>query len=596
VLLKDGLFGIWDVSKSTRLSISTYLRARDLRAIAVDWIEQGAGAAALPIIAASDGSIRVVDKSLSLANSSVRFDFDDAQRALRRPVGVDETLAELFLPRVRAPAPAPPLLLDRRVAMDLKLLLLHWSHPELRDSVAGSRLALDYLHSIVASSLLPRSGLPHRLSRAAADVGALDTASRALVVAHHFGDLIEYRFWTIVLNSFEQFERTASSSSSSSSPLLIDAVDLSSPSSSSLPSNDAANIGDESDESSNDASEQFDYLQDGEAIKRQEMRKAHVAAQHLPKHARYAASQKIAWNYSIVGEKKRAINLLLQTAPDHVNFYADALKACVVAASVSPAEFSSTMLVCATNLIATDRLDEGVQMLVLIGRGLDACQHLQNRGLWQQAARIAKTSLSPADSAIVMMRWADHLLKQSSPARSLPDDATVDRDNKLRAIEIFVMLGEYHRALQLLHREALCGLATLLHQALVERFGVDVDLSQMREPIVYDQPPPELPPLPQLLESIHLDYAFFLQNTVEALTLADIYWRRAGEAGQRMRETLSLADKLGLSSSASSLPESNIVSGGSNNLFDSLFASTTHSPSLPSVDSLPSPNLLIDLH
>lgn len=45
-----------------------------------------------------------------------------------------------------------------------------------------------------------------------------------------------------------------------------------------------------------------------------------------------------------------------------------------------------------TNLIASGRLAEGVQLLCLIDKGLDACRYLQTYGSWDQAVWLAKVS------------------------------------------------------------------------------------------------------------------------------------------------------------------------------------------------------------
>jgi hypothetical protein len=48
------------------------------------------------------------------------------------------------------------------------------------------------------------------------------------------------------------------------------------------------------------------------------------------------------------------------------------------------------MKLVATNLIANGRLAEGVQLLCLIDKGLDACRYLQTYGAWDQAVWLAK--------------------------------------------------------------------------------------------------------------------------------------------------------------------------------------------------------------
>ena len=41
-------------------------------------------------------------------------------------------------------------------------------------------------------------------------------------------------------------------------------------------------------------------------------------------------------------------------------------------------------------MIAHDKLQEGVELLCLIDKGLDACRYLQTYGSWDQATWLAK--------------------------------------------------------------------------------------------------------------------------------------------------------------------------------------------------------------
>ena len=52
------------------------------------------------------------------------------------------------------------------------------------------------------------------------------------------------------------------------------------------------------------------------------------------------------------------------------------------------------MKLVATNLIANGRLAEGVQLLCLIDKGLDACRYLQTYGAWDQAVWLAKVAMA----------------------------------------------------------------------------------------------------------------------------------------------------------------------------------------------------------
>ena len=55
----------------------------------------------------------------------------------------------------------------------------------------------------------------------------------------------------------------------------------------------------------------------------------------------------------------------------------------------------STIKLVATNLIANGKLSEGVQLLTLIDKGLDASRYLQTYGEWNEAAFLAKVSSGP---------------------------------------------------------------------------------------------------------------------------------------------------------------------------------------------------------
>jgi len=47
----------------------------------------------------------------------------------------------------------------------------------------------------------------------------------------------------------------------------------------------------------------------------------------------------------------------------------------VIAATMGQDALSKTVKVVATSMIASNRVDDGVQLLCLIGRGLDACRY-----------------------------------------------------------------------------------------------------------------------------------------------------------------------------------------------------------------------------
>jgi len=81
----------------------------------------------------------------------------------------------------------------------------------------------------------------------------------------------------------------------------------------------------------------------------------------------------------------------------------------LVATIQSTGAAQSTIKLVATNLIANGNVWEGVQLLCLIGKGLDACRYLISYSLWEAAVWLAKSVLPIAEIHEVMRKWADHL-------------------------------------------------------------------------------------------------------------------------------------------------------------------------------------------
>lgn len=81
----------------THGSISSYLRARDLKVVDCDWISEH-----VPVVATSDGCIRVMDRSLSISNSPLLY------TTLQKPIYTPHVLPTLS-------------------ALQLKVLLQHYA-------------------------------------------------------------------------------------------------------------------------------------------------------------------------------------------------------------------------------------------------------------------------------------------------------------------------------------------------------------------------------------------------------------------------------------------------------------------------------------
>eukprot|EP00160_Parvularia_atlantis_P019869 Unigene7990_Nuclearia_a/m.24522 Unigene7990_Nuclearia_a/g.24522 ORF Unigene7990_Nuclearia_a/g.24522 Unigene7990_Nuclearia_a/m.24522 type:complete len:329 (-) Unigene7990_Nuclearia_a:43-1029(-) len=167
-------------------------------------------------------------------------------------------------------------------------------------------------------------------------------------------------------------------------------------------------------------------------------------------------------NNLVLSQYDKAIQLLLETPSNTAGYRADALKACLIAAIKAPANLEHTLQVVATSLIANNELLEGVQLLCLLGRGLEACTYLQNNGLWRDAAVMAKSSLSAREAHVVNMRWAQHLRQNGEYEKALRQ---------------YLSLGAFASARQLLLDQKHYERAVLLTTACEELGVVLNDLS-----------------------------------------------------------------------------------------------------------------------
>lgn len=91
VLFNEGEFGIWDIAHGNRVSISNYIKSRDLKALDIDWLSDNS-----PIVATSDGSLRVLDRALSLSNSPI------FHANLRTPISTPHLLPTLYALQLKA--------------------------------------------------------------------------------------------------------------------------------------------------------------------------------------------------------------------------------------------------------------------------------------------------------------------------------------------------------------------------------------------------------------------------------------------------------------------------------------------------------------
>lgn len=120
----------------------------------------------------------------------------------------------------------------------------------------------------------------------------------------------------------------------------------------------------------------------------------------------------------MLGQKEKAIELLLETPPESPNFHHDSLKAAVIAASISPETFQNTLKMVATNHIVNGNIDEGVQFLCLIGKSFEACRYLQGYDRWTDAVWLAKISLPEDECSVILKHWAYYLHSTNQKVRN----------------------------------------------------------------------------------------------------------------------------------------------------------------------------------
>ena len=147
--------------------------------------------------------------------------------------------------------------------------------------------------------------------------------------------------------------------------------------------------------------------------------------------------------------------------------YESALKACLVAATVNPTTFVNTTKMVAIKLISEGSLQEGVQLLTIIGKGFEGCKHLISQGKWTQAAWLASLLLEKEERATVLSMWATYL---------------VESGLRTKAIEVLLALGDFHQVLFLLNGAKDWELAYML-VACLEEEGVIKKTEDVDNPV-----------------------------------------------------------------------------------------------------------------
>ncbi|PIO75023.1 hypothetical protein TELCIR_02953 [Teladorsagia circumcincta] len=101
--------------------------------------------------------------------------------------------------------------------------------------------------------------------------------------------------------------------------------------------------------------------------------------------------------------KERAVDRLIgSTDLRHAS-----MKAALLVSSQECEQARSLIKLIATNLIASDMIEDGVELLFLVKAGGDACKYLQSQRQWNKSIIYAKMGLE--DSEDVLSKWITHL-------------------------------------------------------------------------------------------------------------------------------------------------------------------------------------------
>ncbi|CAN7990277.1 unnamed protein product [Ixodes hexagonus] len=444
-LFTDGL-DVWDAQEAS-VHLSVQARCpQDLPGVSdVDWAKSDR-----LVVATLDGCIRIMDMELKGCSSPVAMHLDTNR------------------------VPFVPHLLPPKVTLRLKSQLQHLSQAGLaelgtQEKTSGEAALVDKLLEAWAAEQAPSSSL------------ATTVAQRSLSVASWFGDEEGVRFWSVALDSLASRRPPGDPPDppAGESP-LGPCYDLLCPNSSYKATFVPAQA-----------------LQLERLLLHESRRTTHVH------------TQRCACRLLLLGQSDRAVQLLLETDTCSEHFYSDSLRACLIASLKTESKAQSVVKLVATNLIASGRTWDGVQLLCLIGKGLDACRYLQAAGQWQDSVWLAKCTLGEAECGEVVRKWADHLLQQHQ---------------KGKALLALLSIGQFTRCLEVLHTSRMVERAALLLDACVE-WGL--------------LPSGDLGPQQALATSIWLDYARYL-HSLGNRTASLHYCQLAGEAANDLCKELEM--------------------------------------------------------
>ncbi|XP_071448701.1 WD repeat-containing protein 11-like [Hetaerina americana] len=434
-LFSDGV-DLYDLKKQQNERIASLRCPRDMvRVLDVEW-----GASDKPVLATQDGCLRVVDSTL-LATSSPLVDYS-------------------FQDPVYCPA-----LLPTPVAQNLFLTLSNqsWKDKYSFEFSTHDGFSEENMHAATEQLSMLSEGILKTLRGS-----HFGTAERSLVVSQIFGESQDAEFWMVALYYLRVSSMAGEIGPCGNSTASQgvggelegtkqgEAVHMGSRRMNPYPWLEPLDSC-------------FDFLCDPYTYQRMQLERV---ALHESKRSgggsakggppigggggssSYEQTRKVVERLILLGESDRAVQLLLETEMDNPQYYSDAIKACLVATIQSTGTAQSTIKLVATNLIANGNVWEGVQLLCLIGKGMDACRYLISYGLWTDAVWLARAVLPPIpDARDVLCKWADHLWSSG---------------NKSKALLVHLSLGHFERVVELLLTLGLVIRAYLLVEACKE--------------------------------------------------------------------------------------------------------------------------------
>ena len=442
VLFAEGDLAVWDLPRSPPWSVAgphVALRASagPARALIAGFAPSGQ-----PMIACDDGSVRLLRRDLTRGNARA------TQLPPKRPSGTprEATLCAALLPK--------------RERLVLHAQLIHSDLPQLTRAAEGVESAEGVENEGVASEgavaappLLPP--LPHlSVAILSSLLHAKTLPTRCRLAAEALGLEHDARFWMIAEDLLARPKPPPPPpplpppSGTSSSPQAANGRgERGSPStgvdSPVLGVAAAASPSPEEGDVAFDATAAlphvFGALRDADTLRNAELSRLAQRVSPAYTTGRHVAQQG-AFDSIGLGARAQAVALLLGTTepaggtpyqqpqqlptPENER---DWLMACVVAGFCDPAMQASTMAAVADRFCAAGKLQIGVPLLFLIGRGVDACARLQASGRWEAAATLAKASLPASERNVVLGKWVDHL---------------VTRGDQHRAVEVLLSLGK----------------------------------------------------------------------------------------------------------------------------------------------------------